>query len=68
MSFLSLWNEVNNLGSYLMGGGASKRKIILSCDGTRFVVPVTPKTYKVETEQNNRVVDKIGRASCRERV
>ena len=57
MSFLSLWNEVNNLGSYLTGGGGSKRKIILSCDGTRFVVPVTPKTYKVETEQNNRVVD-----------
>lgn len=57
MSFLSIWNELNNLGSYLLGGGGSRRQIILTCDGERFVIPVTPKTYKVETEQNNRVVD-----------
>ena len=57
MSFLSIWNEINTLGSFILGGGVSHRQIILSCDGERFVVPVTPKTYKVETEQNNRVVD-----------
>lgn len=57
MSFLSIWNELNNLGSFIPGGGVSHRQIILSCDGERFVIPVTPKTYKVETEQNNRVVD-----------
>lgn len=57
MSFLSIWNEINTLGSFIFGGGVSHRQIILSCDGERFVVPVTPKTYKVETEQNNRVVD-----------
>ncbi|WP_303164461.1 hypothetical protein [Mitsuokella multacida] len=57
MSFLSIWNELNNLGSFILGGGVSYRQIILSCDGERFVIPVTPKTYKVETEQTNRVVD-----------
>lgn len=57
MSFLSIWNEINTLGSFILGGGVSHRQIILSCDGERFVIPVTPKTYKVETEQNNRVVD-----------
>lgn len=57
MSFLSIWNEINTLGSFILGGDVSHRQIILSCDGERFVVPVTPKTYKVETEQNNRVVD-----------
>lgn len=57
MSFLSIWNELNNLGSFILGSGVSHRQIILSCDGERFVIPVTPKTYKVETEQNNRVVD-----------
>lgn len=57
MSFLSIWNELNNLGSFILGGGVSHRQIILSCDGERFVIPVTPKTYKVETEQTNRVVD-----------
>lgn len=55
-----IWNEVNNLGSYILGGNvADRRQIILSCDGDRFIIPVTPKTYKVQTEQNNRVVDII---------
>lgn len=59
MSFVSLWNTVNNLGSYLLGGGGSKRTIILSCDGDKLTIPVTPKTYKVQTEQNNRIIDII---------
>ena len=42
MSFLSIWNELNNLGSFILGGGVSHRQIILSCDGERFVIPVTP--------------------------
>lgn len=59
MSFMSMWNAFNNLGSYLLGGSYSRRQIILSCNGDKFVIPVTPRTYKVKTEQNNRVVDII---------
>lgn len=55
-----IWNEVNSIGSYLLGGSVADRsQIVLSCDGERFVIPVTPKTYKVQTEQNNRVIDII---------
>lgn len=59
MSFLSMWNAFNNIGSYLLGGVGDKRQIILSCNDDKFVIPVTPRTYKVQTEQNNRVVDII---------
>ena len=56
MSFMSLWNTVNNIGSFLMGGG-NKRQIVLNCDGEKFTLPVTPAKYEVTTGQNNRVVD-----------
>ncbi|WP_298594740.1 hypothetical protein [uncultured Mitsuokella sp.] len=59
MSFLTLWNRVDTLGGYLLGGGGTKRQVILSVDMDRFALPVTPQTYKVQTEQNNVVVDII---------
>lgn len=60
MSFLSLWNRVNTLGGYLLGsGGGTKRQVILSAGEEKFTLPVTPHTYKVQTEQNNVVVDII---------
>ncbi len=59
MSFLSLWNRVNTLGGYLLGGDGTKRQVILSAGEEKFTLPVTPRTYKVQTEQNNVVVDII---------
>lgn len=60
MSFLSLWNRVNTLGGYILGsGGGTKRQVILSAGEEKFMLPVTPRTYKVQTEQNNVVVDII---------
>ena len=57
MSFMSMWNTLNNLGSFLTGGTGSRRQIVLSCDGDKFTIPVTPSKYEVTTGQNNRVVD-----------
>lgn len=59
MKLLNIWNSFNNIGSYLMGGGGSKRQIILSCEDDRLVIPVTPKAYKVQTAQNNKIIDII---------
>ena len=56
MSFMSIWNTLNNIGSLLLGGG-NKRQIVLTCDGEKFTLPVTPAKYEVTTGQNNRVVD-----------
>jgi len=61
MSFMSLWNTVNNLGSVAMGGGgkSSRRQVIMSCEGEKFVFPVTPIKFDVQTSQNNKTVDII---------
>ena len=57
MSFMSMWNTLNNLGSFITGGSGNRRQIVLSCDGDKFTIPVTPSKYDVTTGQNNRVVD-----------
>ncbi len=57
MSFMSMWNTLNNLGSFLTGGTGNRRQVVLSCDGDKFTIPVTPSKYDVTTGQNNRVVD-----------
>lgn len=60
MNFLSLWNRINTLGGYLLGGrGSTKRQVILSSGEEKFTLPVTPRTYKAQTEQNNVIVDII---------
>lgn len=59
MSFISLWNSVNTLGSYLLGGSGTRRSVVLTCDGDKFTLPVTPNKYNVTTGQNNQVVDII---------
>lgn len=59
MSLMSLWNQVNNIGGFLLGGGGAKRQVILSVEDEKFTLPITPRVYKVQTEQNNRIVDII---------
>ena len=57
MGFLNMWNSINNMGSYLLGGNGSRRQVVLTCDGERMVLPVTPGEYRVRTGQLNQVVD-----------
>ncbi|MBQ9364846.1 MAG: hypothetical protein IJT82_03630 [Schwartzia sp.] len=59
MSLLNLWSQVNNIGSYLLGGAGAKRVYTLTCDGDKVVLPVTPWKYKMTTSQNNKLVDII---------
>jgi len=57
MGFMSLWNTVNNIASLALGGNRSRRQIILSSEGQKFTLPVTPEKYQVKTKQLNKVVD-----------
>ncbi len=59
MSIMSIWNTVNRLGSLALGGTTAKRQVIMSCEGERFVLPVTPSRFEVQTAQNNKTVDII---------
>ncbi len=55
---------VLNIASILLGGGASKRQIILSCESEKLILPVTPKQYEVGTGQGNKIVnvEQVGEA------
>ena len=57
MGFLNLWNTVNNIASLALGGIRTRRQIILSSEGEKFTLPVTPEKYQVQTKQLNKVVD-----------
>lgn len=57
MSLLRLWSAINNIGGLLLGGGAEKRRVILSSAGERLVLPVTPSVYDLEEGQKNPIVD-----------
>lgn len=59
MSIMSIWNTVNRLGSLALGGTTAKRQVIMSCEGERFVFPVTPSRFEVQTAQNNKTMDII---------
>lgn len=57
MGFMSLWNTVNNIASLALGGTRTRRQVILSSEGTKFTLPVTPERYRIKTKQLNKVVD-----------
>lgn len=58
---LSGLGQVLQQGSFVAGlfagGVSSRRQIIMTCEGERFVIPVTPATYKVSSGQQNKIVD-----------
>ena len=53
-----------NIASAILGGGSSKRQIILSCETEKVTLPVTPRVYEVFTGQGNKVVnvEQVGEA------
>lgn len=53
-----------NIASAILGGGSSKRQIILSCETEKVTLPVTPRVYEVSTGQGNKVVnvEQVGEA------
>lgn len=61
MSFDSFMNKafnVVNLLSLALGSeSASRRQIILSSDGEKFIIPITPRRYEMKTAQNNETLD-----------
>mgnify|MGYP007101845646 CR=1 FL=1 len=57
MNFTQIWNTANNIASYILGNQREYRTVVLSSSGERFVLPVTPWRYQVQTEQDNQLVD-----------
>ncbi len=56
----SAWGALGtllNVASMLLGGSGSRRQFVLSCDGEKVILPVTPKTYRVDDGQVNKVVN-----------
>ena len=51
------FNVVNLLSLALGSESASRRQIILSSDGEKFIIPITPRSYEMKTAQNNETVD-----------
>lgn len=65
MSFMTNIGRFLNLASFALSGAAPvHRQFILSSDGERFVLPVTPWKYKIKTGQTNKVVsvEQLGEA------
>ena len=63
----SAWGALGtflNVASMLLGGGGSKRQVILSSEGEKVTLPVTPKKYNVKDGQMNKVVseEQLGEA------
>lgn len=63
----STWNALGtllNITGMLFGGSGSKRQFIISCDGEKVVLPVTPVRYVVQDGQQNKVVsvEQLGEA------
>ena len=59
MGMMNLWNTVNNIASIALGGTRQKKQFIMSCEGEKLTLPVTPVEYNVRTRQLNKVVDVI---------
>ena len=53
-----------HIASSILGGGSVRRQIILSCNGEKITLPVTPRQYEVSTGQGNKVVnvEQVGEA------
>ena len=59
MSMMNLWNTVNNIASIALGGTSQRKQFIMTCEGERLTLPVTPVEYNVRTKQLNKVIDVI---------
>ncbi len=56
----SAWGAIGtliNVASILFGGGTPRRQVILTCEGERMILPVTPREYSVSTGQGNKVIE-----------
>ena len=64
MSFMTNVGKFLNLASFVLGGGTERRQFILSADGEKLILPVTPWRYNVKTGQGNKVVavEQLGEA------
>lgn len=56
MDFATIWNG-ENASSYILGNKKEHRQFIMSSGGERFVLPVTPWKYQVQTAQDNKIVE-----------
>lgn len=59
MGFLNIWNSINTLGTFALGGSNPKRQVIMSSENDKFTFPVTPSKFEISTTQNNKTVDII---------
>lgn len=59
MSLISIWNQINTMGSYIVSEKMTRRQFILHWKNERFIFPVTPKDYEVTSSHNNPIVDII---------
>lgn len=65
MGLGALGNALEILSTALSGGtGGSNQQVIISSDTEKFILPVTPPTYEVNTGQENKIVNitQIGEA------
>ena len=65
MAFMTNVGRVLSLASFALGGeGTAQRQFILSSDGDKLILPVTPWNYDVKTGQGNKVVgvEQLGEA------
>lgn len=57
-SFMNKAYSVVNLLSLALGSESSvRRQVILSSNGEKFTIPITPREYEVRTSQNNKIID-----------
>ena len=57
MGLMNIWNTINTLGAFALGGSNPKRQVIISQGGEKFTFPVTPSKFEISTSQNNKTVD-----------
>lgn len=57
MKFTQIWGTVNNVASYILGNVREHRTVVLSSGTEKFVLPVTPWRYQVQTAQDNKIFD-----------
>lgn len=56
MAFMTNVGKILNLASFAMGSSSKRRQFILSSEGDKLILPVTPWKYNVKTGQGNKVV------------
>lgn len=51
------YNVVNLLSLALGNESAVRRQVILSSNGEKLTIPITPRQYEIRTSQNNKIID-----------